>query len=725
MAALIAGTRIGPSRAQMLQRISNLTWQRPKRVLAVVALFVVIAGALGRDVEEHLKAAGFTDSSSESERATALLREELGYDANPGIVLLVRDPGGGRLDLASPAVRREVDRIADQLARAKHVGRVTNPLEDRQASSLIAKDGRSLVIAGHLSIQDVEADGGEAAEDAKRRIGPSSLDVGMSGLATAFQEANEQVRSDLAKAELIAFPILAILLLLFFRGVVAAAIPLLIGVISIVVTLLMLRAMATVVETSLFAQNITVGLSLGLSIDYALLLVSRYREELDRFGPTREAHRKTVATAGRAVVFSGFTVAAALAGLAVFPQRFLYSMAIAGAMVGVVTALIAVLVVPTLLAILGERVNALSIRRGPAVSDESGGWHRLARGVMRRPVAVALASSALLLAAAVPLFTTNITGPSAEYVPRGQPSRDVNERIESSYGRAVTESITVTLRGEVSDAQLARLNERIAAIDGIESGTPFVRASKRTTSANFTPAEPALSGTSQDAVDQIRAGGGPGGARVLVSGSTARFVDLKQSLVDHLPLVVTIVVGATLLLMFMLTGSIVLPIKTLVMNAITLAATLGIIVLCFQEGWLNGPLDYTGPAAIEMITLTYLFAIIFGLATDYAVLVMARVKEQHDQGASNEQAIAVGIGRTGRVITAAAVMIAVVLGAFAVSPVFFMKQVAIGQAVGVLIDATIVRALLVPSLMRLFGEWNWWAPAPLKRIQRRYGFQEA
>jgi uncharacterized membrane protein YdfJ with MMPL/SSD domain len=387
--------------------------------------------------------------------------------------------------------------------------------------------------------------------------------------------------------------------------------------------------------------------------------------------------------------------------------------------------LIAVLVVSSLLALLGTRINALAVRRGPAVSDCSGAWYRLASGVMRRPIAVALASSAVLLAAAVPALSTTLTGPSAEAVPPGQLSHDVNEQIEASYGRALTEAITVTVHGEISDAQLARLNGRIDAIDGIEGATPFVRASDITAYANFAPAEPALSRTSQEAVDEIRAIGTPDSAELLVSGNTARFIDQKQSLVDHLPVVIAIVAATTLLLLFMLTGSIVLPIKTLIMNTITLAATLGIIVLAFQEGWLKGPLDYTGPAAIEVSTLAFLLAIIFGLATDYAVLVMARIKEQHDQGASNEQAVATGIGRTGRVISAAAVMIAVVLGAFAVSPVFFMKQVAVGQAAGVLIDATIVRALLVPALMRLFGEWNWWAPAPLKRIQRRYGFQQA
>jgi uncharacterized membrane protein YdfJ with MMPL/SSD domain len=343
---------------------------------------------------------------------------------------------------------------------------------------------------------------------------------------------------------------------------------------------------------------------------------------------------------------------------------------------------------------------------------------------MRRPVAVALGSSLLLLGVSGLLFSTTLTGPSTDVMPRGLPTAEVSKRIEASYGRAIAQAITVTVQGEASDAELRQLHGRIAGIDGIAGGTPFVRASERTAYANFAPEAAALDGPSQEAVEEIRAYEAPGSAQLLASGNTARFMDQRQSLVDHAPLVAAIVASATLLLLFMLTGSIVLPLKTLIMNALTLGATLGILVLCFQEGWLNAPLDYPGPAAIEINSLAFLAAIIFGLATDYAVLVMARIKEQHDRGATNEEAVATGIARTGRVITAAAVMLAVVFLAFAVSPVFFMKQVAVGQAVGVLIDATIVRALLVPALMRLFGDWNWWAPAPLKRVQRRYGFHE-
>jgi uncharacterized membrane protein YdfJ with MMPL/SSD domain len=709
----------------MLARIADLTWNRPKLVLGLVGVMVVPAAILGHNVEHHLKAAGFTDSASESERATALLRTSLGYDANPGIVVVVRAPGGGRLDITSPKVRREVNRLSGQLAKTKFVGRVDDPLAGKRPDPrLIARDGRSLVITAHLTSQDVENDGGPAADDAERRMKASSLDVAVGGFAPSFSEVNDQTRSDLTKAELIAFPVLTVLLLIVFRGVVAAGIPLLIGVLSILGTFLLLRLMAALVDTSLFALNITTGLSLGLAVDYALLMVSRYREEIEVAGATREAHHRTVMTAGRTAVFSGFTVAAAMAALVVLPQRFLYSVAVAGAAVGIFSSLIAVLVVPSLLALLGTRINALATRKGHAVSDQSDGWYRLAWGVMRRPVVVALASIALVAAVSAPLLSTVLTGPSAEAVPPGQPSYDANKYVDAHYPRDVTEAITVTVRGTVSHDEFGALRRQITAIGGIARGSAFHRASPTVAFANFAAEGPALGRKAQDAVDAIRAHGAPGDAELVLSGNTARFIDQKQSLLDHLPLVAGIVTGTTLLLLFMLTGSVVLPLKTLVMNLMTLGATLGVVVLAFQDGWLQGPLGYTGPDAVEVTSMVFLFAIIFGLATDYAVLVLARIKEQYDGGATNEEAVAIGIGRTGRVITAAALMIAVVFLAFAVSSVFFMKQIAVGQAVGVLIDATVVRALLVPSLMRLLGGWNWGAPAPLTRLQARYGFRE-
>jgi uncharacterized membrane protein YdfJ with MMPL/SSD domain len=710
-----------------MNRIADLTWKHPKLVLAAVGVFALLAIAFGHNVEQHLKAAGFTDSASESERATGELTDALGYDPNPAIVLVVRAPGGGPLDPTNPAVRREVNQLSHQVEQVKDVGHVVNPLRDRRAgAALIARDGRSLAITGHLDTADIEDAGGVAAEAVAPIAAASSLDVGLGGFAAGFNDTNDQTRTDLTKAELIAFPILALLLLFVFRGVVAASIPLLIGIISTVGTLLVLRIMSTYVDTSVFALNVATGLSLGLAVDYALLMVSRYREEIAREGATREAHRRTVRTAGRTALISGLTVAAAMAALVFMPQRFLYSMAVAGASVAVLSSVIAILVVPSILRLLGTRIDALSIRRGAAVSDESDGWYRLARGVMRRPVAVALGSSALLLACAAPLLWTTLTGPSAEAVPPDQPSYDAYKYLDAHYPRDVTEAVTVAVSGPSGPSQLGGFQRRIEAVDGVVRGTPFTAAPEgKVAYANFAFAGPALGGEAQDSLRAIRALTPPKATTVLVSGNTARFIDQKQSLMDHAPLVVAIICLTTLLLLFMLTGSILLPIKTLLMNALTLGATLGLLVLAFQAGWLDTPLDYTGPAAVEVTSLVFLFAVIFGLATDYAVLVMARIKEQHDQGKSNEDAVAVGIARTGRVITAAALAIAVVFLAFGVSSVFFVKQIAIGMAVGVMIDATIVRALLVPSLMRLLGEWNWWAPAPLRRLQLRFGFSEA
>jgi RND superfamily putative drug exporter len=543
--------------------------------------------------------------------------------------------------------------------------------------------------------------------------------------ATGFNEVNDIVRTDLLQAELIAFPLLALLLLIVFRGVVAASIPLLVGMVSIGGTFLALRVMSEFVDTSVFALNITTAMGLGLAVDYGLLLVTRYREELERNGPTRESHRRLVESAGRTVIFSGLTVAAAMAALTILPQRFIYSLGAGGAIVSIFAAVGALFLVPSLLALLGERVNALSLRRGPTVSDESRGWYRLARGVMRHPVAVALGSSTLLLLLAAPILGVKLTIPGTDSVPAGKPSREVVVTVNRDYPDTLGTPISVAVDGPASETQLRRLSRRIAAVKGIESPTPFQRVAPDLAVANFGlhgDADSALDDEAQDALRKVRALKGP--APLLASGFTAEFIDLKESLSRNLPLVVGIIALTTLVLLFMLTGSVVLPLKTLLMNLLTLAGTLGVIVAAFQWGLLDGPLGYAGPKAMETSTLVVMFAVIFGLSTDYAVLVLARIKELHDSGLPNEEAVALGIARTGRVISAAALCLAAVFLAFTTGSIFFAKEAGIGYAAAVLIDATIVRALLVPALMRLFGDWNWWAPAPLRRFQKRFGFSE-
>ena len=426
--------------------------------------------------------------------------------------------------------------------------------------------------------------------------------------------------------------------------------------------------MSTFVDTSVFALNIATGLSLGLAVDYALLMVSRYREEMGRDGadargapphrPHRRANRALLRPHRRRRDGGPGRPAAALPLL----DRRRRSLGRACSPPS-----LALLVVPSLLALLGTRIDALSIRRGPAVSDESDGWYRLARGVMRHPVGVALASSGLLLAAASPLLWTTLTGPSAEAVPAGKPSYKAYKYLDAHYPRDVTEAVTVTVDGRATTPSW-RLRPTDQGARGVARGTPLVRASDQVAYANYGLGDPALAEGSQDTVREIR-DLSPAGRR-----DRPR---LRQHRQLHRPEAEPARPRAarrrrsspptTLLILFLLTGSVLLPLKTLLMNAMTLGATLGIVVLAFQDGWLDGLFDYTGPSAVEVTSLVFLFAVIFGLATDYAVLVMARIKEQYDLGASNEEAVAIGIGRTGRVITAAALLIAVVFLAFGVS----------------------------------------------------------
>jgi RND superfamily putative drug exporter len=708
----------------MFSRVADLTWKHPKLVLAAVGAFTLIAFALSSNVEQHLKAAGFSDPASESARAQDLLIKKTGSDAVPAIVVRVRPPAGeARLALRSPALRREAKRLSGALRSLDGASRIENPLGGG-SPQLIAPDRSSLLLNGYFSSSDVDVLS-TAADEASGRVTSSRYRVTVGGIATGFNEVNDTVRTDLVRTELIAFPLLALLLLIVFRGVVAASIPLLLGMVSVGGTFLVLLVMSEFVDTSIFALNITTAMGLGLAVDYGLLLVTRYREELERNGPSRESHRRLVESAGRTVVFSGMTVAAAMAALTILPQRFLYSVGAGGAIVAVFAALGALLLVPSLLALLGERVNALSLRRGPAVSDESGGWYRLARGVMRHPVAVALGTSALLLLLAVPVLGVNLTIPGTDSVPAGEPSREVVVTINRDYPTTLGTPVSVAVDGPASEVRLRRLSRRIAAVKDVESPAPFQHLAPDLAVANFGlrgNADSALGVGAQDAVRSIRAIEGP--APLLVSGFTAEFLDLKTSLRDNLPLVVGIIALTTLVLLFMLTGSVVLPLKTLLMNLLTLAGTLGVIVAAFQWGLLDGLLSYSGPKGMETTNLVLMFAVIFGLSTDYAVLVLARIKELHDSGLSNEEAVARGIARTGRVISAAGLCLAAVFLAFTTSSIFFMKEAGLGYAAAVLIDTTLVRALLVPALMRLFGDWNWWAPAPLRRFQQRFGFSE-
>ena len=439
--------------------------------------------------------------------------------------------------------------------------------------------------------------------------------------------------------------------------------------------------------------------------------------------------RRTLATAGRTVFFSSLTVAAALASLIVFPQRFLYSMGIGGALVALIAAAAALIVLPAVLTLLGERVNSLSPRflrrRAEADSrpDTDGFWYRLSRFVMRRPVPIATGSALLLIVLGLPFFGIKFTSADAQILPEEASAHRVDDTIRAEFPPFRDTPITVVVEGGGAAGARAVRSE-VRGVGGLLAVKPPQPVGDGLIVIQAISNGSYVDMVSRDAVSDIRALQPPGDAEIFVTGASADFVDFQSSLKAHAPIALGIVIVATLVILFLMTGSVVLPVKSLIMNFLNLSAVFGILVLLFQDGRLEGLLDYSSQGAIEQSMPILLFALAFGLSTDYAVFLLSRIKEARDAGASDSESVAIGLERTGRIVTAAALLFAIAIGAFATSEIIFIKQNGIGTALAVLIDATIIRALLVPSLMELLGKWNWWAPAPLRRLHERFGLSE-
>lgn len=687
--------------------------RRPKLVVVLAAIAFVAAGAYGGGVADRLASYGDEDPASESIRATERYGQASGEDASVGIIALVRLPA----EIGDPASRRRVEQVERVLRRDPAVAR-TETFYGTRSAAMVSRDRRSTWVSGRLRFNADEDSVAERLEAAFARRD----DVVLGGSEIAEAQVGEQVEKDLQRAELLAFPFLFLLSLLFFRSVVAALLPLLVGGLSIVFTFVGLRLANEAFDVSIFALNLTTGLGLGLAIDYSLFMVSRFREELAQGAGREQAIRRTMATAGRTVLYSSLTVAAALAALLVFPQRFLYSMGLGGSMVALIAAVVALVVLPAVLYLLGERVNALAPRRLRRAAErearpaQEGAWYRLSRFVMRRPGRIALATAALLIAMGIPFLGIKFTTVDATVLPPGHSARVVNDALERQFPADTSSPLTVV----ASSADAPAIAREARSLDNVRAVSPPRRLDGRTAAVEVVPRTPALSEGTKDLVRDLREL--PGGQ---VRGQAAHFLDLQASLRSHLPLALAIVVLATLVVLFLMTGSIVLPLKALVMNVLTLSAAFGLLVLIFQDGRLEGLLDYTSQGALEQTQPILLFAVAFGLSTDYGVFLLSRIKEARDNGLSNRESVAVGLERTGRIVSAAALLFSVAIGAFATSEIIFIKQVGLGTAFAVLLDATLIRALLVPSLMELLGEWNWWAPRPLARLHGRLGLKEA
>jgi uncharacterized membrane protein YdfJ with MMPL/SSD domain len=700
----------------MIERLAALADRRARRVLVVAALFFVAAGALGVGVADRLNSYEADDPETESVIAEQQL-QDAGY-RETGVVVLVEG-----VDPASAAGHERLGEISRELRDRPAVATVSG-YENTGSKAFVSRDGESTYLAVAL-----RPTGDKDRQEAAERIATALEDergVTVGGGALAQAQMNEQTESDLRRAELIAFPFLFLLSLLFFRSLVAALLPILVGGLAIVGTMLVLRGASEVTTVSLFALNLVTGLGLGLAIDYSLFMVSRYREEIARTGPGLQAMRRTMATAGRTVLFSSLTVAAALASLMVFPQNFLYSMGIGGSLVALIAAAISLLVLPAVLTLLGERVNSLApaFLRHRAERDarpgSEGFWYRLSQLVMRFPARIALAASVLLIALGIPFLSINFTSVDAQVLPESQSAHQVDDVLRSEFPPFRDTPVVLALE-DASRAEARRTAEDVAGLGGVAAVNPPEQLRGSTWAIEAISEHSALNEQSRDLVERLR----DRSAAIAVTGFTAHYVDLQQSLVDHLPLVLAFVVVATLVVLFLMTGSVVLPLKQILMNALGLSATFGILVLIFQDGRFEDLLGYQSQGGLESTQPLLLFAVAFGLSTDYGVFLISRIKEARDGGYDDREAVAVGLERTGRIVTAAALLFSIAIGAFVTSEVIFSKEVGLGTAIAVLIDATIIRALLVPSLMRLLGRWNWWAPRPLRRLHRRIGLSEA
>ncbi|WP_169542201.1 MMPL family transporter [Solirubrobacter soli] len=668
-----------------------IAWGALVLVLVAAVFALPVFGELGNEND-------FDDPSAEAVTARNQVNRTTGARSTPSIVALVR--------LGAPAesgqARERILRVRSALAGPGVASVVSyTPGGDRR---LVSRDGRSTYLLATFRNNDLGA-----RTRIEQRLGDVPWVV-LGGGAIAAPAIGDQVSKDIARAELIAFPILFLLTLLVFRSPVSALLPLAVGAATILLSFLAIRIINLHVNPmSIYALNLINGLGLGLAIDYSLFMVSRFREELAAGKDRETALSATLRTAGHVVAFSAITVAAALAALIVFRQRFLYSMGVGGALCALIAAGVSLTLLPALLGILGEKVNAGGPRRWKeaiareARAERSGFWYRHSRRVMRRPIPFATGATILLIALGLPFLTIKFTGIDPSVLPSDQPARIVDDAIKKEFPPSETSPVYIAVPRGANLGPYSAALPRPVAPPRIQDGRIDLIA----------PGAP-LSDEAKSFVRRVRAIPAP--FERSVGGQTAGFLDQQKSLRAHLPIALAILATTTLVILFFMTRSVVLPVKALVMNLLSLCAAFGLMVLVFQDGHLDWLFRFDSQGAIESSQPVLLFAVAFGLSTDYGVFLLGRIKELHDSGLSNEEAVALGLQRTGRIVTFAAALMVIAIGCFVTASIIFIKQLGFGVAVAVLIDATIVRALLVPALMRLLGDWNWWVPRPLARL---------
>jgi trehalose monomycolate/heme transporter len=710
----------------VFERWGRFVYRRRRWVLLAAGLAVIGAAVWGTGVFGSLQSGGgFTAPGSESQRASDIATRTFGRDT-ADVVVLYRSPA---LTVHDPAYRQAV---TSALAALPHQAVLSAATYWSTGSPQFAGAG------GHETyavLRLAGADDGarlKTYESISGKLTAPGLTTVAGGQIPTEQAINSQVKSDIGRAEGLSMPVLLVLMLVIFGSLAAASLPLAIGGIAILGSFTALRLLTLATDVSIYSINITTILGLGLAIDYGLFMVARFREELGRQPSTEAALARTVATAGRTVAVSGVTVALALASLMLFPEMFLRSMGYGGVATVAVDLLAALTVMPALLAVLGPRVNALrvrrSVRRAPAAEDR-GAWYRIAQTVMRRPVAFVVVIVVVLLALGSPFQSITWGGTDARALPANSAPRVVSEALSRDFPVNATTPVETVIRfgapvqAPAQRAALASYLDKLEHVPGVIDGR-VTAARGDTARVGLRFGANATSSAARSLVARVRAVPPPAGAQVFVGGVTAQLVDELASLGSVLPWMALMVVLTTFVLLFLAFGSVVLPVKAIAANVLSLTATFGAIVWIFQQGHLSGLLNFTPTGTIDPTMPILMLAIIFGLSMDYEVFLLSRVRERYDLTGDNTAAVAGGLQSTGGIITSLALLLVVVVGAFSASGITFIKLMGVGMIIALVVDATVIRVLLVPATMRLLGRANWWAPGPLRRLYARYGIKE-
>ncbi len=737
----------------MLQRIALLAIAAPRRIIAITALIMVACGVFGIPVANDLSAGGFQDPTSESAQATKVLIDKFGRGDMELLITVSSEQGAD--GAAAKAVGTD---IASQLQASPYVVEVTSAwtAPASAAPALMSKDGKTgLIVAGIT--------GGEsgAQKHAKALTGQLVHDrdgviVRAGGEAMTYVQINGQSEKDLLMMELIAIPLSFLVLVWVFGGLLSAALPLAVGAFAILGSMAVLRAVTFATDVSIFALNLTVAMGLALAIDYTLLIISRYRDELAEGADRNHALVRTMVTAGRTVLFSALTVALSMVAMVLFPMYFLKSFAYAGIAVVTFAAIAAIVVAPAAIVLLGDRLDSLDVRRlarralgrpEPVRKPvEQTFWYRSTKYVMRRAIPISLAIIALLLVLGAPFLGAKWGFPDDRVLPQSQTARQVGDDLRTNFAVDSARNVTVVIPDAkgITPADLDGYAAALSQVPDVSSvsapggtfaggrpvGPPSAATGLKNGSAFLTVAStaPLFSDASQAQLDRLREVSTPAGHSVQLTGVAQINRDSSDAITSRLPLVLGVIAAITFVLLFLLTGSVVLPLKALVLNVLSLTAAFGALVWIFQDGHL-GALGTTPTGTLVANMPVLLFCVAFGLSMDYEVFLVSRIREYWLRSgktrADNDESVALGLARTGRVVTAAALLMSISFAALIAAQVAFMKMFGLGLTLAVLADATLVRVLLVPAFMHLLGQWNWWAPKPLARLHERIGLNES